>query len=116
MKHHYIYMIKFSDGRFYIGARSSNLPPEQDTRYWGSPITYKHLWNDSSLEKTKHILKVCDSFEQKQKLEPEFIKEAWDKFGDLCLNRSAIASVHPEVCRRGGLIAGKKAKENKKTP
>ena len=64
MKYYYIYMIKFEDGRFYIGSRQSKVPANEDVKYWGSPITYKHLWEDASLSKTKHILKVCDSFEE----------------------------------------------------
>ena len=96
----YIYMIKFEDGRFYIGSRQSKVPANKDIKYWGSPVTYKHLWEDTSLSKTKHILKVCDSFEEMRDMESEFIKDAWKKYGDLCLNRNAAPAFHPDIIHR----------------
>tara|TARA_B100001113_G_C20942819_1_gene549525 strand:+ start:65 stop:805 length:741 start_codon:yes stop_codon:yes gene_type:complete len=93
-------MIKFEDGRFYIGSRQSKIPANEDVKYWGSPVTYKHLWEDASLSKTKHILKVCDSFEEMYKLEPKLIKEAWKKYPDLCLNKNAAGSIHPDIIHR----------------
>jgi Mor family transcriptional regulator len=105
--YHYIYMIKFNTGQFYIGSRTSKLPPEKDTKYWGSPKTFKHLWEDTSLEKTKHIIKVCEDVEEKRKIEPKLIKVAWDQYPDLCLNASAWPAIHPDVARE----IGKKNKE-----
>ncbi len=103
-------MIKFDDGRFYIGSRKSKQLPEKDTGYWGSPVTFKYLWEDSSLLKTKHILKVCDSHEEMVELEPKYITEAWKKYGDLCLNRAAGPHIREDVCRKSGLIAVKNKK------
>tara|TARA_B100000287_G_scaffold263610_1_gene248056 strand:- start:768 stop:1568 length:801 start_codon:yes stop_codon:yes gene_type:complete len=106
-KVYYLYMIKFDDGRFYIGSRKSKRLPEKDTGYWGSPVTFKYLWEDTSLSKTKHILKVCDSHEEMVKLEPKWITEAWKKYGDLCLNRAAGPHIREDVCRKSGLDAVK---------
>jgi hypothetical protein len=100
-------MIKFDDGRFYIGSRSSKQLPEKDTGYWGSPVTFKYLWEDTTLSKTKHILKVCDSHEEMVKLEPKYITEAWKKYGDLCLNRAAGPHIREDVSRKSGLDAVK---------
>ena len=99
-KNYYIYMIKFEDGRFYIGSRQSKVHASKDVKYWGSPVTYKHLWEDASLSKTKHILKVCDSFDEMNELEPKLIKEAWKKYPDLCLNRNAAGAIHPDIIHR----------------
>jgi len=110
-KNYYIYMIKFEDGRFYIGSRQSKVHASKDVKYWGSPVTYKHLWEDASLSKTKHILKVCDSFEEMRDMESEFIKDAWKKYGDLCLNRNAAPAFHPDISKAAAPLGGKKAHE-----
>lgn len=101
MKYHYIYFIKFDTGHFYIGSRSSILEPEKDTKYWGSPVTYKSLWKDPNLKKTKHILRVCKDEYHKRELETKLIKEAWQKYDSLCLNRNAAPVFHIEACKRG---------------
>lgn len=97
--YYYVYLIKFNNEQFYIGSRKSKVTPEDDTKYWGSPVTYKHLWEDVTLEKTKHILKVCSSFDEMVELEIKLIKEAWNKYPDECLNRCATPTFHPEVIR-----------------
>jgi hypothetical protein len=104
-------MIKFEDERFYIGCRQSKVPANEDIKYWGSPVTYKHLWEDTSLSKNKHILKVCNSFEEMRDMESEFIKDAWKKYPNLCLNRNSAACFHPEVSKRAGKLGAQKAYE-----
>ena len=116
MNYYYLYLIKFEDGQFYIGSRQSKVLPEYDTNYWGSPVSFKHLWEDVSLTKTKHILKVCDSFEEMRDMESEFIKDAWKKFPQLCLNRNATPIFHPDICKNAlskeqRIEIGKKCKE-----
>ena len=111
MNYYYLYLIKFEDGRFYIGSRQSKIKPKDDIKYWGSPVTYKHLWEDTSLSKTKHILKVCDSFEEMRDMESEFIKDAWKKYPDLSLNRVSTPIFHPDVSRKAALIGGQKSYE-----
>lgn len=111
--YYYIYIIKFNSGQFYIGSRQSKVEPEKDTKYLGSPKTYKHLWEDNSLEKTKHIIKVCSSFEKMRDLEVKLIKEAWDKYPDECLNRNAAPVFHPEIYSKAGKIGGNISKNNK---
>ena len=111
MNNFYIYMIKFEDERFYIGSRQSKVPANEDIKYWGSPVTYKHLWKDTSLSKNKHILKVCNSFEEMRDMESEFIKDAWKKYPDLCLNMVSTPIFHPDVARKAAPIGGQKAYE-----
>ena len=110
-KNYYIYMIKFEDGRFYIGSRQSKVHASKDVKYWGSPVTYKHLWEDASLSKTKHILKVCDSFEEMRDMESEFIKDAWKKYPNLCLNRNAAGAIHHDISRKAAPLGGQKSHE-----
>lgn len=107
MRYYYIYMIRFCDGRFYIGKRSSKVEPHKDTKYMGSPVTFKYLWEDTSLTKTKHILKLCKTEKEMIDLEVEMIKTGWEKFPDLILNRNASPAFHKEACVSGG----KKCKE-----
>ncbi len=109
MRYYYIYLIRFCDGRFYIGKRTSKVEPHNDTKYMGSPITFKYLWEDNSLTKTKHILKLCKTEKEMIDLEVKMIKTGWKKFPDLILNRNAAPAFHEEACVRGG----KKSKELK---
>jgi hypothetical protein len=106
--YYYLYLIKFNDGRYYIGSRKSKCKPEDDTQYMGSPVTYKELWTDSNFTKTKYIIKKVDSMEELRRIEPKLIKEAWKKDGkDKCLNRHASPHFHPDV----SVKSGKKAYE-----
>ena len=107
MKYYYIYLIKFETGEVYVGSRQSKVPPEQDTKYWGSPVTYKHLWEDVNLKKEKFIIKECESIEKARALEVKLIKNAWKKYSTRCLNRCASTGFHPDVCSK----AGKKSKQ-----
>lgn len=110
--YYYVYLIKFSSNQFYIGSRTSKVTPEDDKKYWGSPVTYKHLWKDTNLEKTKHILKVCSNFDEMMELEVKLIKEAWNKFPNECLNRHAMPVFHPEISRKN-LEKGRKTIQEK---
>lgn len=100
-------MIKFCDDRFYIGKRTSKIEPYKDKNYMGSPVTFKYLWEDTSLTKTKYILKICDTEKEMIELEIKFIKIGWKKYPDLILNRNASPAFHKEACS----IGGKNAKE-----
>jgi hypothetical protein len=106
--YYYLYLIKFSDGRYYIGSRKCKCKPEEDTQYMGSPVTFKELWADSNLSKTKYILREVDSDEELRRIEPKLIKEAWKRDGkDKCLNRHASPHFHPDICSKAGKIGGK---------
>lgn len=109
-EYYYLYMIQFSDGRFYIGCHKSDCEPEKDTAYMGSPVTFKHLWEDPNLTKTKHILKEVDSHSELRRLEPILIRKAWEKFGDRCVNRNASPAFHPESSKKGGIECYKRKK------
>jgi hypothetical protein len=101
--YYYLYLIKFNDGRYYIGSRKSKCKPEDDTQYMGSPKTFKHLWTDSNFTKTKYIIKEVDSMEELRRIEPKLIKEAWKKDGkDKCLNRHAAPHFHTDICSKAG--------------
>lgn len=39
--HFYVYHIHHTSGLSYVGSRTSKLPPERDTSYWGSGIYIK---------------------------------------------------------------------------
>ena len=102
MKFYYIYMIKFSNSKFYIGKRISKVEPINDVMYWGSPVTFKYLWEDTELQKEKIILKICKDMLEMDYLERKFIKHAWQKYPDLNLNRHCSPGFHHEARVRGG--------------
>lgn len=49
--HYYTYIIKFSTGHYYYGRKACRCLPEEDIAYVGSPVTYAHMWKDSSFSK-----------------------------------------------------------------
>ena len=111
--YYYLYLIKFEDGKFYIGSRKSKVPAEKDVNYWGSPgKTIKHLWE---MKKEKHILfeSTNISLQDLREREYKMIQEGWEKFGkDKCINKNAGGLTHLdlEVCKE----TGKKVYEQRK--
>jgi len=98
MSYYYLYLIKFEDGRFYIGSRKSKVPASEDVDYWGSPgKIIKHLWE---MKKEKHIIfestDICyKNLTDKEKI---FIMKGWEKFGkDKCVNKNIGGNIDPKV-------------------
>jgi len=89
MSYYYLYLIKFEDGRFYIGSRKSKVPAEEDVNYWGSPgKVIEHLWK---MKKEKHILfeSTDISYKDLTNKEKVLIREGWEKFGkEKCVNKN----------------------------
>ena len=112
MIYYYLYIIKFEDGRFYIGSRKSKVPSSEDINYWGSPgKTIKHLWE---MRKEKHILfeSTDISIQDLREKEYKMIQEGWKKFGkDKCINKNAggLNNLDLDVSRE----TGKKCYEQK---
>ena len=98
MDYHYLYMIKFETGQFYIGSRKSKVPASEDTNYWGSPGKInKPLWE---LKKEKYILFESNDISYKDLTSKEkfFIGEAWKKFGkEKCINKHIGGNIDPQV-------------------
>lgn len=98
MSYYYLYLIKFEDGRFYIGSRKSKVPAEEDVNYWGSPgKVIEHLWE---MKKEKHILFESTDISYKDLIDKEkiFIKEGWVKFGkEKCVNKHIGGNIDPEL-------------------
>jgi hypothetical protein len=98
MNYYYLYLIKFEDGRFYIGSRKSKVPASEDVNYWGSPgKVIKHLWE---MKKEKNILFESTDISYKDLTDKEkiFIKEGWEKFGkDKCVNKNIGGNIDPKV-------------------
>lgn len=95
--YYYLYMIKFEDGRFYIGSRKSKVPAKEDVDYWGSPGKMnKPLWE---MKKEKHILFESSdiSYADLTAKETIFIREGWKKFGkDKCINKNVAGHIDPD--------------------
>ena len=64
-KHHYVYRSFEEEGREYIGIRSCNCLPEEDTKYFGS-------FKDKTFKPTeKTILFVCETRKEAAEIEIE---------------------------------------------
>lgn len=59
--YHYTYVIHHTSGHFYVGVRTSKVPPEHDTSYWGSSKVLDELLADGRDGWTKEILATYDS-------------------------------------------------------
>lgn len=98
MNYYYLYIIKFEDGRFYIGSRLSKVPANEDVNYWGSPgKTIKHLWE---MKKEKHIFfeSTDISLQDLREKEYEMIQEGWKKYGkSICVNKNAGGLNHLDL-------------------
>jgi hypothetical protein len=52
-EHHYVYRVDFLEiAHVYFGSRTSKCLPKLDTKYMGSPKTYKHYWRENTPVKT----------------------------------------------------------------
>jgi len=98
MSYYYLYLIKFEDGRFYIGSRKSKVPAEKDVNYWGSPgKVIEHLWE---MKKEKHILFESTDISYKDLTDKEklFIREGWEKYGkEKCVNKNVGGNIDPKL-------------------
>jgi len=98
MNYYYLYLIKFEDGKIYIGSRKSEVPAVEDTNYWGSPgKTIKHLWE---MKKEKYILFESTNISLQDLRENEYklIGAGWKKYGkDICINKNAGGLNHLDI-------------------
>lgn len=91
MKYYYTYRIDFKDGSYYYGSRVSNVPPEKDANYNGSPVTYKHKWETEKYKKT--IIESFSSYEEMMDAESLLINDNF-KEDIKCLNCHNTKSFH----------------------
>lgn len=88
MKYYYCYQITFTDTpHIYFGSRTSKCPPEEDTGYMGSPVTYKQYWIDFTPVKTI-LFTGFSSRDEAVKYEAELIRNQWKLNKSLSLNDS----------------------------
>ena len=105
MNYYYLYLIKFEDGKLYIGSRKSEVPAVEDTNYWGSPgKTIKHLWE---MKKEKYILfeSTDISLQDLREKEYKMIDEGWKKYGkEKCINKNCggLNNIDIEVIKESG--------------
>jgi hypothetical protein len=105
MNYYYLYLIKFEDGKLYIGSRKSEVPAVEDTNYWGSPgKTIKHLWE---MKKEKYILFESTNISLQDLREKEYklIGAGWKKYGkEKCINKNCggLNNIDIEVIKESG--------------
>jgi hypothetical protein len=93
---HYVYKISFQTGHAYFGVRSCECLPEEDTKYLGSPQTYKHYWDNFIPCKT--IIRQFETREEANSFETELISWVWSVDANLSLN---AATGHTNFCTLG---------------
>ena len=67
--YHYVYLLEFSDGMKYIGARTIHFNPELDTKYLGSGSALPK--DRTLLDCTKTILSIFDTRKEAMDFEAE---------------------------------------------
>lgn len=88
--HNYVYEIKYSNNKKYIGVRSCNCEPEDDTSYLGSS---KIIPSDIKSTGIKTILKTFESREEAVKYEMELQLKDNVKFSDEYYNQVIQTSI-----------------------
>ena len=104
-KHHYVYRSYEEGGRNYIGRRTCNCLPEEDTKYFGS-------FTDKTFTPTgKIILFVCETLEEAAGIEIEL-----HDFFDVAVNPQFANKAKATSTKfdRTGVIAGPRTEEWKK--
>lgn len=83
---HYVYRIDFLEvPHVYFGSRTSKCLPARDTKYMGSPKTYKHYWKDYTPVKTI----LFTGFENREDAiicENDLIRQQWNDNISISLN------------------------------
>jgi hypothetical protein len=105
MYYYYLYLIKFEDGKLYVGSRKSKVPAVDDTNYWGSPgKSIKHLWQ---MKKEKYILFESTNISLQDLREKEYklIDAGWKKYGkEKCINKNCggLNNIDIELLKKSG--------------
>ena len=76
--------MKDAEKYYYVGIRSCKCEPEDDTKYRGSPKTYKHMWSQAETIKKDIIISLPHNKENHENLsakELKLIKEAHTRYG-----------------------------------
>lgn len=90
-KWRYIYKIMFETGHYYIGKRTCYVPIEQDTEYFGSPVTNASYWEKYSFDKI--VLAEYDDATTLGEAEYEYIGDLY-KTDPLCLNEHNTRNIN----------------------
>jgi hypothetical protein len=85
----YTYTIRFEDGYYYHGKRTSKIEPESDVLYVGSPKTNQNKWKTTKF--VKIIEKICTTKEELN-IEERLLIGNKHKTDAFCLNRSNITT------------------------
>jgi len=103
---YYTYKITFKDlpKYFYYGYHKHRNDIDS---YFGTPTTWKHLWDSFSPE--KQILQWYETWEEAKESEDAIIKATWKN--PYSLNENAGGNLSPLACQKGGLITGNKHKK-----
>ena len=87
-KHIYLYLVtltmKDAEKYYYLGIRTYEGKPEDDTEYLGSPKTYKHMWDQAISKKKDIIISLPHNKKNHENLsakEIKLIKEANTRYG-----------------------------------
>jgi hypothetical protein len=87
LEYHYTYSITYTDEpNIYYGIRTSKCLPEEDLKYWGSPVTFKTWMKAHKATRVKNILATYPTREAAHLAEYDLIKRQWETAKNLSLN------------------------------
>lgn len=109
---HYCYLLTFSNGMLYLGARSTNLEPHLDTCYLGSGKALPKDRHDNPNSVTKTILETFKTRKELMEYERQYItnndcvnspnwynqrKAAYDRHGEIPWNKGVNTGLNKHV-------------------
>ena len=86
-EYHYVYSVTYTDVKnIYYGVRTSKCKPEDDNKYWGTPVTFKSFMDAHKATRVKTILATYPTREEAELAEDELIEKQWENNKSLSLN------------------------------
>jgi predicted GIY-YIG superfamily endonuclease len=106
---HYLYIVRFSDGKYYTGvAKRRHKNPYEDD-YYGSPVTNKEKWKQETPEKEVIAYLFVENNIDAYSIEKDWQRKNFDIKDPNCLN-AHFGNTHFSTAAavRGGSIVGRR--------
>jgi hypothetical protein len=109
---HYLYIIRFVDGRFYTGVSKRKGDNPLTDGYFGSPLD-RSVWDTVMYEKEIIAYLWCKSHEEAYGIEAEWQKKCYEVNDTFCLNKHfGSTNFSEEAAKQGGKTQGQRNVKN----